>query len=161
MDQVRYTTLSSPLGDLLLHDHGRGLSGLTFPGHRGAPTPAPGWQHEPAAFTAVAEQLAAYLAGELTAFALSLDLRGTELQRTVWAELCRCPYGRTTTYGELARRVGRPGAARAVAGAVGRNPVAIVVPCHRVIGADGRLTGYAGGLQRKRWLLAHEGVPVA
>jgi methylated-DNA-[protein]-cysteine S-methyltransferase len=102
------------------------------------------------------EQLHAYFAGVLTDFEIPMDMRGTDFQRRVWAELCEIPYGETISYGELARRVGNPQASRAVGLANGRNPVAIVVPCHRVIGADGSLTGYGGGLGRKVWLLEHE-----
>jgi methylated-DNA-[protein]-cysteine S-methyltransferase len=106
---------------------------------------------------AAAAQLDEYFAGERRDFDLELDLRGTEFQRAVWDELLRIPYGETMSYGELARRLGRPERVRAVGAANGRNPVAIVVPCHRVIGADGSLTGYGGGLDRKRALLAVEG----
>ncbi len=104
----------------------------------------------------VVAQLQAYFAGELTDFDLPLQMHGTEFQRRVWAALCEIPYGETISYGELARWVGNPKASRAVGLANGRNPVAIVVPCHRVIGADGSLTGYGGGLDRKVWLLEHE-----
>lgn len=104
------------------------------------------------------EQLTAYFAGSLTSFDLPLGGEGTEFQRAVWAQLVRVPFGTVVSYGEIARRVGRPTGSRAVGAANGRNPIAIVVPCHRVIGADGTLTGYAGGLWRKEWLLAHEGV---
>jgi methylated-DNA-[protein]-cysteine S-methyltransferase len=109
---------------------------------------------------AVAEQLAEYFAGRRREFALPLAPRGSEFQRAVWSELVRVPYGSTISYGELAGRVGRARASRAVGGANNRNPLPIVVPCHRVIGADGSLTGYGGGLDRKRALLALEGVPL-
>ena len=102
---------------------------------------------------AAREQLAAYFAGELTVFDLPLDLRGTDFQRRVWAALREIPYGRTRTYGELATALGAPSASRAVGLANGRNPISIVVPCHRVVGASGSLTGYAGGVDRKRALL--------
>lgn len=98
----------------------------------------------------------AYFAGELQAFDLPLNMIGTDFQRVVWRELARIPYGEIISYAELARRVDRPGAARAVGAANGRNPISIVVPCHRVIGANGTLTGYGGGLDRKEWLLRHE-----
>jgi methylated-DNA-[protein]-cysteine S-methyltransferase len=114
------------------------------------------WREDPAAFVDVIAALDAYLAEGSSGFHLPLDLRGTAFQRTVWAALRAIPPGDTVTYAELARRVGRPGAARAVGSAVARNPVSIVVPCHRVVGSDGSLTGYAGGVERKRWLLAHE-----
>jgi methylated-DNA-[protein]-cysteine S-methyltransferase len=102
-------------------------------------------------------QLAAYFAGERATFALPLAARGTPFQARVWAALCGIAPGETISYAELARRVGHPTAVRAVGGANARNPLAIVVPCHRVIGAGGALTGFAGGVERKRWLLAHEG----
>jgi methylated-DNA-[protein]-cysteine S-methyltransferase len=102
------------------------------------------------------EQLDRYFAGELTVFDLPLDPAGTPFQRQVWDELLRIPIGETISYGELARRVGRPGSARAVGAANGQNPISIVIPCHRVIGSDGKLTGYGGGLPRKAWLLDHE-----
>lgn len=101
-------------------------------------------------------QLAAYFAGELQQFTLPLKAAGTEFQQRVWQALTRIPYGATTSYGAIAREVGAPGSARAVGAANGQNPIAIVVPCHRVIGADGRLVGYGGGIERKTWLLAHE-----
>lgn len=104
-----------------------------------------------------ARQLEAYFAGELRVFELDLAPQGSQFERRVWSELVRIPYGRTDTYGGIAERLGDPGASRAVGLANARNPIAIVVPCHRVVGADGDLTGYAGGLWRKRWLLAFEG----
>ncbi len=105
-----------------------------------------------------AESLRAYLAGDLDALAeLPVDTGGTAFQREVWRELRRIPAGQTRSYAEIARAIGRPTATRAVGAANGRNPVALIIPCHRVIGADGALTGYAGGIERKRWLLRHEG----
>lgn len=101
----------------------------------------------------VENQLRDYFAGRRESFDVDLDLRGTDFQRAVWKQLARIPYGRTTTYGELAKRVGRPTGARAVGGAVGRNPVSIVLPCHRVVGSSGKLTGFAGGLECKTRLL--------
>jgi methylated-DNA-[protein]-cysteine S-methyltransferase len=105
---------------------------------------------------AARQQLEAYFAGDLRAFDLPLAAAGTSFQREVWAQLVRIPYGGVWSYGELARRVGRPSAARAVGGANGRNPISIVVPCHRVVGTDGSLTGFGGGIECKRRLLAHE-----
>jgi methylated-DNA-[protein]-cysteine S-methyltransferase len=104
----------------------------------------------------VCEQIAAYLKNPAFRFDLPFEFHGTDFQQRVWNELCEIPLGETVSYGELARRLGTPGASRAVGLANGRNPVSIVVPCHRVIGANGRLTGYGGGLQRKAWLLRHE-----
>jgi O-6-methylguanine DNA methyltransferase len=157
-------TYVSPLGEILLvSDNDGALRALDFAEyerrlhrllrlHYGAyqldPAPAP---------LAVVNALAAYFAGDLDALAkLRVATGGTRFQRKVWAALRRIPTGRTTTYGELAAEVGRPGASRAVGLANGSNPIAIVVPCHRVIGSNGTLTGYAGGLPRKRWLLEHE-----
>jgi methylated-DNA-[protein]-cysteine S-methyltransferase len=107
-------------------------------------------------FKDVAEQFDAYFAGALSTFDIEMDLFGTPFQQSVWAQLCAIPYGETISYGELAKRVGNPNASRAVGLANGRNPIAIIVPCHRVIGANGSLTGYGGGLERKTWLLEHE-----
>ena len=102
------------------------------------------------------QQLTAYFEGDLESFDLAMTLAGTPFQKRVWHELCNIPYGRAISYAELARRIGQPGSSRAVGGANGRNPISIIVPCHRVIGADGGLGGYGGGLDRKRWLLEHE-----
>jgi methylated-DNA-[protein]-cysteine S-methyltransferase len=115
-----------------------------------------GWKRDDAALSEARAQLQAYFAGELRGFELPLAAEGTPFQQRVWRALCDIPYGETISYGELARRIGQPAAARAVGLANGQNPIAIVVPCHRVIGANGSLTGYGGGLERKRWLLAHE-----
>ncbi len=146
-----YNTLhTSPVGDIQLHADADGrLTGL-YLRHDGTGAPD-------GPFDAAREQLDAYFAGELERFDLRLAPAGTAFQLRVWEELQRIPFGETISYGELADRVGRPGAARAVGTANGRNPLAIVVPCHRVIGSDGALHGFAGGLERKRWLLAHEG----
>jgi methylated-DNA-[protein]-cysteine S-methyltransferase len=134
----------SPIGPLTLHQEPGGLCALRFGAERGLP----------AATGPAAEQLDEYFAGARRAFDLPLVLRGSELQLAVWAALREIPYGETTTYGEITRRIGRPLAdVRAVAATIGRTPVPIVVPCHRVIGADGSLTGYGGGLHRKRALL--------
>jgi methylated-DNA-[protein]-cysteine S-methyltransferase len=107
---------------------------------------------------AAARQLKEYFAGKRREFALPLRLDGTEFQQRVWGELTKIPFGETRSYGQLAKRLNNPNGSRAVGLANGRNPIAIIVPCHRVIGADGSLTGYGGGLPRKRWLLAHEGL---
>jgi methylated-DNA-[protein]-cysteine S-methyltransferase len=115
------------------------------------------WADDPSAFGEAAAQLRAYFAGELREFDVEMRLEGTEFQLEVWSALRTIPYGETRSYGWLAERVGRPGASRAVGAANGRNPIGIIVPCHRVIGADGSLTGYGGGLDRKRLLLELEG----
>jgi methylated-DNA-[protein]-cysteine S-methyltransferase len=151
-----YTVCASPLGELLLLSDGEALTGLYLEGHRGGPVPGSGWRRDDGPFRAVRAQLEAYFAGDLRTFDVPVTLGGTDFQRQVWSELQRVPYGATASYGELAARLGRPSAARAVGAANGRNPISIIVPCHRVVGADGALTGYAGGLERKRWLLAWE-----
>jgi methylated-DNA-[protein]-cysteine S-methyltransferase len=153
-----YSIFSSPIGELLLTSDGDALTGLHMVLHRGksAPGPAPASRRDDSAFRAVREQLTAYFAREMRDFELRLRMAGTPFQRRVWDELQRIPFGATCSYAELARRIGRPGASRAVGSANGRNPIAIVVPCHRVIASDGTLGGYGGGLDRKEWLLQHE-----
>jgi methylated-DNA-[protein]-cysteine S-methyltransferase len=153
MTATLYDIVGSPIGELLLVGDGESLTGLAF-----HPANArPGWRLEPTAFSGVKDQLDAYFAGELRTFDLPLAPAGTPFQRHVWDALTTIPYGETTSYGELAEVIGRPGSARAVGAANGRNPIAIVVPCHRVIGADRTLTGYAGGLDAKLTLLTLEG----
>jgi len=149
---------SSPLGELLLTWDLGALTGLFMAQHKGkeAPRPEPGWRRDQSALRAVHDQLRAFFAGELRTFDLPLRMAGTPFQRLVWEGLLGIPFGATASYAELARRIGRPGAWRAVGAANGRNPIAIVVPCHRVIGALGTLGGYGGGLDRKEWLLRHE-----
>ena len=155
-----YTEVDSPIGRLLLHTDGTSLLGLYMDGPGDGPPGREQWllDSEAGPLPEAARQLAEYFAGTRRAFDLPLRLEGTDFQRRVWAALCEIPYGAMWSYGELARRVGNPKASRAVGLANGRNPLSIVVPCHRVIGADGTLTGYGGGLERKRWLLAHEGL---
>lgn len=153
------TRYESPLGPMLLAATDAGVAGVWFVGQRHGPDSS-GWREDPAhpVLREAIAQLAAYFAGERTAFDLPLDLRaGTAFQQSVWDALRSIPPGGTTSYAELARRLGRPQAARAIGAAVGRNPVCIVVPCHRVLGTDGTLTGYAGGLERKTALLQLEG----
>lgn len=161
---IVHASHASPIGPLLLVGERDGsggvrLSGIFMEEHRHGPAVDPSWVEDPAAFREVMGQLDEYFAGSRASFDLALAPAGTPFQQRVWAELARIPAGTTVTYGELARRVGRPGAARAVGAAVGRNPVSIVVPCHRVVGSDGALTGYAGGIARKAFLLALEGAP--
>ncbi len=153
-----YTTMLSPIDDLLLVSDGDALVGLYMDTPRTRPGTIiePSWQCDPGPFRAVTDQLAAYFAGDLARFDLPIRLRGTDFQQVVWAALQALHPGERISYGELARRIGRPSASRAVGLANGRNPVSIIVPCHRVIGAAGTLTGYGGGLSRKRWLLDHE-----
>jgi methylated-DNA-[protein]-cysteine S-methyltransferase len=153
-----HAEIESPLGKLTLASDGDALTSVRFEQHAHlAPLSAESRRDDRArAFAEARNQLAAYFAGELRAFALPLAPRGTEFQRKVWAALAEIPFGATSTYGALARRLGAPNHSRAVGHANGRNPLSIIVPCHRVVGASGALTGYAGGIARKRWLLAHE-----
>ncbi|MFL5732596.1 MAG: methylated-DNA--[protein]-cysteine S-methyltransferase [Chloroflexia bacterium] len=154
-----YTYVDSPLETLLLTSDGVSLTGLYMVERRHGPeVEADRVRDDDAApFPAAREQLAAYFEGRLTDFDLPLAMAGTEFQKRVWEELTRIPYGATITYGELARRVGNPNGSRAVGLANGRNPISIVVPCHRVIGTSGKLVGYGGGLSRKEALLVLEG----
>ncbi|MGQ0530795.1 MAG: methylated-DNA--[protein]-cysteine S-methyltransferase [Panacagrimonas sp.] len=153
---LRHARVDSPIGSLTLCGNEAGLSGLYMDLHKNGPDVADLGPRDDAAFTSVREQLAAYFAGELQRFDLQLAAVGTEFQKKVWTALGQIPCGETISYGELAQRIGQPGAARAVGLANGQNPISIIVPCHRVIGANGTLTGYGGGIERKRWLLAHE-----
>ncbi len=153
---ILYTTIQSPIGELLLTSDGKSFTGLTMQNQKDAAAPTKHWQRDDAALEQARAQLQAYFAGELRDFELPLAANGTPFQQRVWRALCDIPYGETISYGELARRIGQPAASRAVGLANGQNPISIVVPCHRVIGANGSLTGYGGGLERKRWLLAHE-----
>jgi methylated-DNA-[protein]-cysteine S-methyltransferase len=151
-----YTTMPSPVGDLLLTGEDGRLTGLYLPSDRYARHAAahPGTRRrDDAAFVGVRLQLEEYFAGTRSSFDLQLAPAGTRFQRSVWAELQTIAYGTTITYAELAARIGRPTAIRAAGAANGANPVSIVIPCHRVIGSNGTLTGYGGGLQAKRFLL--------
>ncbi len=153
-----YTRTQSPLGSILLTADGTHLTGVYFAGQKYEAHPSADWREDrdlPVLRQAV-EQLRAYFDGKLTRFDLPLKLHGTPFQQRVWQALCSIPSGTTCTYGAIARAVGAPEAVRAVGAAVGRNPISVIVPCHRVVGADGTLTGYAGGLDRKRALLALE-----
>jgi methylated-DNA-[protein]-cysteine S-methyltransferase len=151
-----YTTFESPLGELLALSDGRRLHGLHMQDGRTAIAVRPEWQHSDEPFGELRTQLSDYWAGRRTTFDLPLEMAGTAFQRRVWRALQEIPYGETASYGEIARRVGTPAAARAVGLANCHNPICVVVPCHRVIGADGSLTGFGGGLERKRLLLEHE-----
>ena len=153
---IRYTILDSPIGAMPCARDEVGIVTLLLPHGRGGAEPAVDWVRDESAFDDVRTQLGEYFAGTRTSFDLPLHLLGSAFQRRVWAALLEIPCGETTSYGELARVIGVPGAARAVGLANGQNPVPIIVPCHRVIGANGSLTGYGGGLDAKRWLLTHE-----
>ncbi|MGV9878844.1 methylated-DNA--[protein]-cysteine S-methyltransferase [Streptomyces sp. NPDC003006] len=152
-----HTLIDSPYGPLTLVATDGVLSGLYMTEQRHRPAEETFGHRDPAPFGEVISQLEAYFAGELKDFDLPLRLDGTPFQRTVWDELQRIPYGETRTYGELAEILGKPGASRAVGLANGKNPIGVIVPCHRVVGANGSLTGYGGGLARKQRLLAFEG----
>lgn len=148
-----HTEIDSPLGTLTLVAADGTLSAVYMTDQRYRPDEATFGRSDPDAFGHVLTQLAEYFAGERAVFDLPLTLEGTPFQREVWQALREIPYGETRTYGDLAAALGRPNAARAVGLANGRNPLSIVVPCHRLVGSDGSLTGYGGGLERKRYLL--------
>lgn len=148
-----YRTVDSPVGPLTLAGHDDVLTNLRMDDQAHPPSGHDKWVLDEGAFPKVADQLEAYFDGELTEFDTAFDLEGTAFQRRVWSALLEIPYGETWSYGQVARRIGQPTASRAVGMANGRNPIAIIVPCHRVIGASGTLTGYGGGLDRKQTLL--------
>lgn len=151
-------TLDTPIGGLLLVGDADALHGVYFQdGKRGPHQPDKAWERSDKPFREVLKQLKAYFAGRLTEFDLPLSPHGTEFQLKVWSALRTIPYGETWSYGELARRIRKPAASRAVGAANGQNPIPVIVPCHRVIGADGSLTGFGGGLPIKQKLLALEG----
>ncbi|MDI1339307.1 methylated-DNA--[protein]-cysteine S-methyltransferase [Polaromonas sp.] len=158
------TTFQSPLGKMIIAATDKGLAGLWFEGQRHLPpelVEPPVWPSDPdhPVLQEVSRQLTGYFAGQRTQFDVPLDLAyGTAFQQSVWQALLKIPQGGTASYGEVSQRIGKPAAVRAVGAAVGRNPVSIIVPCHRVMGAKGALTGYAGGLDRKTALLKLEGV---
>ncbi|MDQ1032232.1 methylated-DNA-[protein]-cysteine S-methyltransferase [Streptomyces umbrinus] len=157
------TTTDSPLGALLLVGEetpdGVMLTSLSMPGQRNAPAITPGWRRDPDRFADVTRQLTAYFAGELTEFDIGFTPGGTDFQQRVWHALEEIPYGTSTTYGALAERLGVPRERiQALGAAIGANPLLLVRPCHRVIGADGTMRGYAGGVEHKIQLLTHEGV---
>lgn len=152
-----YDTLNTPIGSLLLAvDADGALIRVGLPGSSKPGAPPTHWRHAPERLTTARARFAAYFDGSSRHVDLPLRPAGTNFQREVWQALCAIPYGETASYADIARAIGRPRAVRAVGAANGANPLAVVVPCHRVIGADGSLTGYGGGLPAKRWLLAHE-----
>jgi methylated-DNA-[protein]-cysteine S-methyltransferase len=152
---IWFTEVATPIGAMLLVKTNRGLSHAYL--ENLAPSKRdPSWTRDASAFRAERQQLDEYFDGKRTKFDLALDPRGTPFQLRVWSALRDVAYGRTASYGEIARAVGRPRAFRAVGATNGKNPIAIIVPCHRIIGSSGALVGYAGGMNRKRWLLDHE-----
>jgi methylated-DNA-[protein]-cysteine S-methyltransferase len=154
---IHYTEYEGPLGKLLLAATDNGLCGLYFEQHKYFKG-TEGWQRNDgySHLRNAARQLDEYFSGRRKEFDLALDMPGTAFQRAVWNELLRLPFGATTTYQAVAQRIANPKAVRAAGTAIGRNPVSIIVPCHRVVGMSGSLSGYAGGLERKSYLLAHE-----
>jgi methylated-DNA-[protein]-cysteine S-methyltransferase len=150
---VRYKIIESPVGPLRIAVSERGLRSLAFAHQERGAQLDPAWTHEPGLEDEIEEELRAYFAGELRKFQRRLDPEGTDFQKRVWTELQAIPYGETTSYGAIAQTLGQPGGARAVGAANGMNPIAIVVPCHRVIGKSGKMTGFAGGITIKRQLL--------
>ncbi len=162
---IFYIEHPSPVGRLLLAATEQGLSGIYFEEHKHfkgkdgwqqASTQSAAWKH----LQATAQQLDEYFSGQRTEFDVALDMSGTAFQRSVWQELSAIPFGASVSYAQHAQKLGNPKALRAVGSAIGKNPVSIIVPCHRVIGTSGAVTGYAGGVERKRFLLALEGVSV-
>jgi methylated-DNA-[protein]-cysteine S-methyltransferase len=151
-----YTMLASPVGPLRIVGSEEQLFSITMERQRWSAPHDPSWRRAEGPFVGAMRQLSEYFAGERREFDLPLELAGTPFRVRVWEALAAIRYGTTRTYGELAASLGQPGAARAVGLANGRNPFAIVLPCHRVVGADGALVGYGGGLERKAWLLEHE-----
>ena len=156
---IRFARIATPLGTLFATAVGAALTGIYYEGGRHAPAISPEWIEDPRStpLAECARQLAEYLGGKRQCFDLPLAPEGSEFQKRVWLEIARIPYGDTITYAELAARAGAAGSARAAGAATGRNPHSIVVPCHRVVGSDGSLTGYAGGIDLKTRLLEIEG----
>lgn len=153
-----FTFFRSPIGEIMLTSNGRALTGLYNENARHSPSVSAAWEENDglSIFETAKLQLREYFDGERTAFDLKFETGGTPFQQEVWNQLLKIPFGETLTYGEIARQIGRPKAVRAVGAANGKNPISIMIPCHRVIGLDGALTGYAGGLERKSFLLSLE-----
>lgn len=150
------TAYNSPIGILTLAADEHGLRHIVFPQGSRCFSPPDSWQQSRSRFTETLSQLDEYFAGTRTTFTLKLSPAGTDFQRSVWLALLQIGYGQTSSYGEIAKRIGKPKASRAVGAANGANPLPIVIPCHRVVGSAGKLTGFGGGLPTKQWLLAHE-----
>jgi methylated-DNA-[protein]-cysteine S-methyltransferase len=157
-DKRYFEYFQTPYGRMLLVSTVRGLAGAYFVGQKYYPGPGSvsSRDERPRAAAQAKRELREYFAGKRTRFGVPLDPQGTPFQRTVWRQIARVGFGKTISYGELARRAGRPGSARAAGAATGRNPLSIIVPCHRIVGSNGSLTGYAGGLSRKKALLSLE-----
>ncbi len=154
---THYCTMDSPVGPLMLAGCAQGLRMVNFPKGAQARQPHESWQEDAGVFTDATDQLRAYFAGDLQIFTLDLLLeQGTDFQKTVWAALQDVPFGGLASYGDIAKTLGKPGAARAVGGANNANPIPIIIPCHRIIGANKSLTGFGGGLATKKHLLDHE-----
>ena len=160
-DITYFGTMPSPIGELLLTSNGTQLTGVYMQQHRHGPDRAAGWQRDDAKLADAMRQLREYFDGKRTRFDIPCAPAGTAFQQRVWAALTTIPFGTTVSYADIARSIGNPKGVRAVGLANGRNPISIIVPCHRVIGSDGSLTGYGGGIERKEWLLRHEGVLLA
>ena len=152
----QYCYLDSPLGPLLLAGCSRGLRMISFPEGSQTRQPLPEWQKDSSNFSLAKAQLTAYFAGDIQEFTTPIILEGTSFQKQVWVALQTIPFGQTASYGDIANIIGNPNAARAVGGANNANPIPIIIPCHRIIGADQSLTGFGGGLAAKHALLAHE-----
>ncbi len=150
-----YDYLETPLGRMLLVSSEQGLRGAHFIGQKYFPNIDPSWKREK---SSAARELEEYFAGKRKEFRVPLAAEGSPFQRAIWREIAKVPFGQTITYAELARRAGYPGSARAAGAATGRNPIGVIVPCHRIMGTNGSLTGYAGGLEKKKALLALEGL---
>jgi len=159
---VRWCRSETPLGSVRIAARGDAIAGIWFDGQKYDAVPGDGWRESPRdpVLREAARQLREYFAGRRERFDLALAPQGTAFQKDVWRAIAKVPAGRTASYLDLARRIGRPSSVRAVGAAVGRNPLSVVVPCHRIVGSDGSLTGYAGGLERKRALLALEHVEI-
>ncbi|MGE6107008.1 methylated-DNA--[protein]-cysteine S-methyltransferase [Aeromonas sobria] len=155
---IRYDLLATPCGPLLVAIEERGLCRVDFLAGERPPLIQDAWRQDPQALAPFLAEFRDYFAGRLQRFTLPLAAQGTAFQQSVWQALCDIPYGETRSYGDIARAIGKPSAVRAVGAANGRNPLSIIVPCHRVIGQNGSLTGYAGGLPIKQALLALEGI---